>query len=155
MNKPIAPHFNRRALTGRTPPDGKQMLTERQQAVYDFLVVFIAEHGYPPTNREIMVRFGFSSVTAVVAHFRALRRKGWIETDVSVARGIRLLGDRPVRVQAAQEVIELRLVATIERLKRLRNDFAKACDSSGVPGWVRAIVDAGTAEAIREAKGQQ
>lgn len=55
------------------------MLTERQQAVLDFIRVFQDAKGVPPSTREIQRHFDFRSQTAVMGHLRALADKGMIE----------------------------------------------------------------------------
>lgn len=55
------------------------MLTERQQAVLDFIRTFQAAHTVPPSTREIQHQFGFRSPTAVVGHLKALAAKGQVE----------------------------------------------------------------------------
>jgi repressor LexA len=70
-------------------------LTDRQGAVLDFIRHHVAEIGYPPTTREICVRFGMKSPTGAVAHLTALAKKGAIRWDRHVSRGIVVLGSDP------------------------------------------------------------
>lgn len=65
-------------------------LTERQQAVFDFIARTIGELGYPPTRAEIAAALGFRSPNAAEEHLRALRRKGVIEMIPGTSRGIRI-----------------------------------------------------------------
>jgi repressor LexA len=65
--------------------------TERQREIYDFIRQSAAEWGYPPTVREIGEEFGIRSPNGVLCHLKALEKKGWIERDENVARGIRML----------------------------------------------------------------
>ena len=62
-------------------------LTDRQQAILDFIHEHLGDRGAPPTRADIMARFGFRSPTAADDHLKALARKG-------AARGIRVLADR-------------------------------------------------------------
>ena len=64
-------------------------LTDRQQAILDYLSASIRERGFPPTIREVMAHFGINSTQGVQRHLDALERKGYIERD-SRARSIRL-----------------------------------------------------------------
>lgn len=64
-------------------------LTERQQAIYQFLGETIRQRGFPPSIREISAHFGISSTQGVQRHLEALEKKGFIERD-SRARSIRL-----------------------------------------------------------------
>ncbi len=51
------------------------MLTERQQAILDFINEYVGEHGFPPSVREIGRHFGIYPAT-VQDHISALERKG-------------------------------------------------------------------------------
>ena len=54
------------------------MLTERQQAVLDFIRSHQQESGIPPSTRQIQRHFGFRSQTAAVCHLRALAAKSMV-----------------------------------------------------------------------------
>jgi repressor LexA len=69
-------------------------LTDRQQAILDFIHEHLGDRGAPPTRADIMARFGFRSPTAADDHLKALARKGAIELLPGAARGIRVLADR-------------------------------------------------------------
>lgn len=77
------------------------MLTERQREVLDFIVAFSGEHGYPPSFRDIGLKFGWSSPNAVLGFIRALETKGFIARHFSgnrsTARGIRVLDEGSVK----------------------------------------------------------
>lgn len=66
-------------------------LTDRQQAILDFLAAYQAGHGYPPTRAEIARAFGFSQARSAEDHLRALAAKGAIALETGRSRGIRLL----------------------------------------------------------------
>ncbi|GAB3729815.1 transcriptional repressor LexA [Silanimonas algicola] len=67
-------------------------LTDRQQAILDFLRDHLAAEGRPPTLAEIAQAFGFRQARSAQDHLQALAAKGVIEL-VPGARGIRLLDD--------------------------------------------------------------
>ena len=71
-------------------------LTERQQAILEFVTARITEQGLPPTLAEIAEAFGFSQVRAAHKHLQALATKGHLELLPGRARGIRVpnLGPR-------------------------------------------------------------
>ncbi len=69
----------------------KEILTERQQSIYDFIETYQVEHGYSPKIKDIQEAFGIKSVNGVIKHLRALEKKEWIERD-NTPRGIQLLG---------------------------------------------------------------
>ncbi len=66
-------------------------LTPRQQEIFQFIQDFMEESGFPPTRVEIARALGFRSANAAEDHLRALARKGAIELQPGVSRGIRLL----------------------------------------------------------------
>lgn len=66
-------------------------LTKRQGEVFEFLLGFLAENGYPPTIREIRGAFHLRSNRGVVDHLRALERKGYIRRDKGSSRAIEVL----------------------------------------------------------------
>lgn len=66
-------------------------LTDRQQAILDFLLAHQASHGRPPTRAEIAQAFGFSQARSAEDHLRALAAKGAIALEPGRSRGIRVL----------------------------------------------------------------
>src|SRR5207244_11630219 len=54
------------------------MLTERQQAILDFINQYVEENGFPPSVREIGRHFEIYPAT-VQDHISALERKGYIQ----------------------------------------------------------------------------
>ena len=54
------------------------MLTERQQAVLDFIRTAQQTRGIPPSTREIQRHFGFKAQNAAFCHLRALAAKGMV-----------------------------------------------------------------------------
>lgn len=70
-------------------------LTDRQQAVLDYLRAHAAQHGRPPTLWEVAEAFGLASPNGVAKHLQALSDKGFIALEPGRARGIRLLGPNP------------------------------------------------------------
>lgn len=65
-------------------------LTKRQQEVLDFIRSEIAGRGYPPSFREIGAHFGIKSTNGVKVHMTALEKKGYINRESRLARGIEL-----------------------------------------------------------------
>lgn len=65
-------------------------LTPIQKKVFDYIESFISQNGFPPTYAEISDKFGFQ-VGMVQQVIRALLKKGKIEKDPFLARGIRLV----------------------------------------------------------------
>ena len=75
-------------------------LTARQQEIWQSLVMYVDDHGYPPTVREIGEEVGLASPSTVHAHLANLERVGLIKRDPSKPRAIELTGHR--RVEAAR-----------------------------------------------------
>ena len=68
-------------------------LTERQQAVYEFIRDKIRSRGYGPTVREIGRQFGINSPNGVVCHLKALEKKGLITREPNMSRAIQLAAE--------------------------------------------------------------
>src|SRR2546422_2238896 len=54
------------------------MLTEKQQAILDFINEYVEDNGFPPSIREIGRHFGIYPAT-VQDHISALERKGYLQ----------------------------------------------------------------------------
>ena len=53
-------------------------LTDRQKAIYDFLLKTIREKGFAPSIHEIGKQFKIASTNGVSDHLKALEKKGYI-----------------------------------------------------------------------------
>ena len=65
-------------------------LTTRQREIFEHVIDYAEERGYPPTLMEIRDHFGFGCVNAVNDHLKALVRKGYLERTPGRARGIEI-----------------------------------------------------------------
>ena len=72
----------------------KAPLSEKQQAVYNFLVKEMAG-GFPPTVREICLATGIKSTSTVHAVLSVLEENGYIERDPKNSRAIRISNESP------------------------------------------------------------
>jgi repressor LexA len=72
--------------------EGSGMLTARQQEIWDFVVRYVDEHGYPPTVREIGEAVGLASPSTVHAHLANLERAGLLRRDPTKPRALELSG---------------------------------------------------------------
>ena len=77
------------------------MLTGRQQEIWDYLVSYVDEHGYPPTVREIGERVGLASPSTVHAHLANLERAGYLRRDPTKPRALELTRHRRESAAAA------------------------------------------------------
>jgi len=66
-------------------------LTKRQKEILDFLELFLAEYGYPPSYEEIARNFGYTSLATVHEHLENLRQKGYIRKSYNATRSIELV----------------------------------------------------------------
>ena len=64
-------------------------LTEKQQAVLDFIEAFYIENGSMPTIREIAAKFSIT-IAPVQKYLKILEKKGYLNKKESVARGIEM-----------------------------------------------------------------
>jgi repressor LexA len=62
----------------------------RQRKIYEFLQEYVEANGYPPTVREIGKAVGIKSTSLVSYYLKSLDKKGLIDREPSVSRGIRL-----------------------------------------------------------------
>ncbi len=89
-----------------------EMLTGRQQEIWDFLVDYVDQHGYPPTVREIGEAVGLASPSTVHAHLANLERAGLLKRDPTKPRALELVG-RERRQAPAAALDRLPLVGQI------------------------------------------
>src|SRR5450432_4563412 len=84
--------------------DDRDVLTDRQREILDFITQSIAARGYPPTLREIGTHFGIRSTNGVNDHLRALEKKGYLQREDLKSRALRPVGVRgPVRASMSDE----------------------------------------------------
>ena len=65
-------------------------ITPRQQQVLDFIGVYMARAGFPPTLEEIGAALGIRSPNAIRNHLLALEKKGYLTKEGAKSRAIRL-----------------------------------------------------------------
>jgi|WetSurMetagenome_2_1015567.scaffolds.fasta_scaffold222874_1 repressor LexA len=70
-------------------------LTDRQQAILDFIRDFSGRTKYPPTIREIGKSVGISSTSVVNYNLNVLEKQGHIARDKTISRGIKLVQETP------------------------------------------------------------
>ena len=69
----------------------KSNLSERQQAIYEFIRTVTADSSMPPSMREIGEKFGIRSTNGVEKHLQALERSGHINRVRGKSRGIAVI----------------------------------------------------------------
>ncbi len=68
------------------------MLTPKQKQILDYIQGFIKENDYAPSYREIADHFEFSSVATVAEHIENLKSKGYLTSDESSYRSLKVTG---------------------------------------------------------------
>ncbi len=68
-------------------------LTRRQEDVLTFIKKYTAEHGFPPTIREICAGVNLSSTATVFVHIKNLEKNGYLRSSNNKFRTIELLVD--------------------------------------------------------------
>jgi repressor LexA len=69
-------------------------LTKRQREIFDYVKHYGAQHGYPPTVRDIGKAIGLTSSSTVHAHLANLEKLGLLRRDPTKPRAIEVLVDR-------------------------------------------------------------
>ena len=65
-------------------------LTAKQQQIYDYILAFLSQHGYPPSVREIGAAVGLKSPSTVHFHLKGLEEVGVIVKTEGKTRAITL-----------------------------------------------------------------
>ncbi len=68
-------------------------LTEKQQAIYEFIKNYISDNSYPPTVREIGAAVSLKSTSTVHMHLKEIEKKGYISISPLKQRTISLTGN--------------------------------------------------------------
>ena len=77
-------------------------LSDRQQAILDFISQFLDENDYPPTIRDIQHELGISSTSVVDYNLKVLEERDFIRRNRNISRGIEIVGrsaSRPSTVE--------------------------------------------------------
>ena len=84
------------------------LLTKKQQAVFEFIRQYFAEHRQSPFIREIQAGCSIASYKSALDRLNALERKGFIKRLPNKHRGIKLARKADPAGQAAdQPLIEV------------------------------------------------
>src|SRR2546423_3453795 len=73
-------------------------LTKRQREIFEFIKKYSAQHGYPPTVRDIGKAIGLTSSSTVHAHLSSLEKLGLVRRDPTKPRALELLGEAARKV---------------------------------------------------------
>lgn len=73
-------------------------LSDRQQAVLDYIAAFLDQNDYPPTIRDIKNELNISSTSVVDYNLKVLEERNLIRRNRNISRGIELVGRVPQRM---------------------------------------------------------
>ncbi len=91
-------------------------LSYKQQVIYDFIITFTRDHGYPPSVREIGEAVGLRSPSTVHTHLKTLKAQGYINKDDRKTRAISTgSGRSPAWIPILGEVTAGRPIFAVER----------------------------------------
>ena len=93
--------------------DERDVLTDRQREILDFITRSITTRGYPPTLREIGTHFGIRSTNGVNDHLRALEKKGYLQREDLKSRALRPVTASGKPIEATSEVVDVPLLGRV------------------------------------------
>ena len=91
-------------------------LTVKQQRIYDFILAFTDQHGYPPSVREIGAAVGLKSPSTVHFHLKGLEEAGMIIKAEGKTRAITLAAPparRAVGEEAAPQADQIPILGNV------------------------------------------
>ncbi len=74
-------------------------LTKKQKQVYDFIVDYMDENNFAPTQMEIKEHFGFKSLGSVQDYIKYLTNAGYIKNDTNAVRGLQLTREQEPTIE--------------------------------------------------------
>ena len=90
-----------------------EILTKKQGEILDFIKVYVANHGYPPTVREIAKKLKVNSPATIHSHLNKLVEKKYIKKDDSKNRAIELLVDNEY-LNKNESIVSIPLLGNIK-----------------------------------------
>jgi repressor LexA len=102
-------------------------LTKRQRQILEFVLSAQRAGESAPTLREIAAHFGFKSTRAAADHLDALKRKGFVESELGKARSLRVIS--PL-AKLRSRLVDIPLFGSIPAgLPQTREQDAEGCVS--------------------------
>ena len=80
-------------------------LTKKQKQVYDYIVEYIDENDFSPTQMEIKGHFGFKSLGSVQDYIKYLKNSGYLSNDTNSVRGLTPLN--PNALERSNDVVDI------------------------------------------------
>jgi repressor LexA len=81
--------------------DSLPSLSPRQQQILRLISQFMLRHGLPPTRADLARALRLRNRQGIDQHLRAIERKGYLQLEPGIARGIRLLHGASTATTAA------------------------------------------------------
>jgi repressor LexA len=88
-------------------------MSNRQNAILEFIKNEVREKGYPPSVREIGEAVGLASSSTVHGHLDRLEKKGLIRRDPTKPRAIEILDDDEISYAFTSSVRQIPLVGKV------------------------------------------
>ena len=93
--------------------DERDVLTDRQRDILEFITQSINQRGYPPTLREIGTHFGIRSTNGVNDHLRALEKKGYLQREDLKSRALRPVSASGRPMESSADMVEIPLLGRV------------------------------------------
>jgi len=93
--------------------DSLPLLSPRQQQILRLISQFITRHGLPPTRADLARALRLRNRQGIDQHLRAIERKGYLQLEPGIARGIRLLHGAPAAAAAAGATLSAAAASTL------------------------------------------
>ena len=88
-------------------------LSPKQKQIYDYIVDFSAQHGYPPSVREIGEYVGLKSPSTVHFHLKGLKAAGFISQQEGKTRAITVNVPRREELLAQERADQVPVVGSV------------------------------------------
>jgi repressor LexA len=104
-DKPASVHWTRKgfAMSSAATPRSTKPLTEKQQAILEYIALSVESRGYPPSMREIGDAVGLSSLSSVTHQLSRLELAGFIRRDPNRPRALEILVELAATSSAVAE----------------------------------------------------
>ena len=93
--------------------EDRDLLTDRQREILEFITSSIGARGYPPTLREIGTHFGIRSTNGVNDHLRALEKKGYLQREDLKSRALRPVNGLGKPIESDPEMVDIPLLGRV------------------------------------------
>lgn len=95
--------------------------TKKQRELLDFIEVFIKEHGYSPSYREIMNGLKYTSVATVALHINSLIKRGHINKRDHQARSLEVVNMSESKSTLSSQISSTQEKWLVKKVEQLFN----------------------------------